>query len=179
MTQFVAIAAEIEVNGETVRSFLNGMSGFEPLFEKALVDNGLGELQDGAWYSQQAWLNAFKQIAERTGPGALKTIGRRIICSAYWPPEVRTVEKALASIDQAYHLNHRGGEIGSYHYSKLGERMARIVCNNPYPCDFDIGVIDGAVKRFARPHERPLIVHERPDVCRKSLADACSYLITW
>lgn len=179
MAQFKALAQNVEVNGKTVLSFINGMGTYQSIFENALRENGINHPQKGDWYSQQAWLNAFSFIASKTGPATLKTIGKQIIESAVWPPNVNTIEASLASIDVAYHINHRGGEIGHYYYEKVGERTVRIVCNNPYPCDFDMGVIDGAAKKFTTLHQKPFIQHDHPGVCRKIKGDICSYLISW
>jgi hypothetical protein len=179
MTQFIAIAPDVEVNGETVQAFLTGMGGFQSLFQNALQDNGIKNPQSGDWFPQQAWLNAFSLIAGKTGPATLKTIGKRIIDSAIWPPDVDNMEKALASIDVAYHMNHRGGNIGNYNVEKIGDRSVRMICNNPYPCDFDLGIIDGVMKKFAQSADRPVIQHENPEECRKNNRDICSYLITW
>ena len=179
MAQFKTLTPNVEVNGETIQSFINGMGSYQSIFEHTLKENGITKPQKGEWYSQQDWLNSFSVIAQKTGPATLKMIGKQIIHTAVWPPDVNTINKALASIDVAYHLNHRGGEIGHYQYEKLAERKARITCNNPYPCDFDLGVISGAINKFAVPQDRPVIVHEDINICRKNHGDICVYIITW
>jgi hypothetical protein len=119
MAQFKAFAPNVEVNGETVLSVLDGMGPYKESGLKILADNGIKDPQPGVWYPQQAWLNAFKIIADKIGVCTLLAIGKTIPANAKWPPQVDTVEKALVSIDIAYHINHRGGEIGTYHFEKL------------------------------------------------------------
>ena len=87
----------------------------------------------------------------------LLMIGRQIPKNAKWPPDVDTLEKGLASIDVAYHLNHRGGEIGSYRFEKTSANTAKMVCRNPYPCDFDLGLIDAVAHKF-KPDNAPIFM---------------------
>ena len=63
---------------------------------KILAEHGIANPQPGHWYPQQAWLDAFKAIAEKIGAGTLLAIGKTIPENAQWPPHVDTIEKALA-----------------------------------------------------------------------------------
>ncbi|MFC2137727.1 hypothetical protein ACFLTE_06090 [Bacteroidota bacterium] len=45
-------------------------------------------------------------------------------------------------------MNHRNGSIGNYKYEKTGEKSAIITCTNPYPDDFDKGIISAMARRF-------------------------------
>ena len=46
------------------------------------------------WYPQQAWLNAFREIAQTIGASTLHQIGLSIPGSAKFPPGVNPIEKA-------------------------------------------------------------------------------------
>ncbi|MDR3578010.1 MAG: hypothetical protein P4L50_29445 [Anaerolineaceae bacterium] len=179
MAQFEALAPEVEVNGPTILSFIKGMGAFKDMFEKILADNGILEPNEGCWYSQQNWLDAFKEIANKTGPATLKKIGMNIPQTANWPSKIDSIQKALESIDVAYHMNHRGGEIGHYRFEKVNDRSSRIICDNPYPCDFDRGLIEATAIKFAKVSEYPICMHENPQTCRKTGAVKCKYLVTW
>ncbi len=179
MTQFKAFAPGVEVNGETVLAFINGMGPFRNTGLEILAQHGIRDPQPGAWYPQQAWLDAFRQVAEKMGPGTLLAIGKSIPEAAQWPPQVDTLEKALASIDVAYHLNHRGGEIGHYAFESTGPRSARVTCQNPYPSDFDLGIVSAVARRFAPPGKFPAVKLDETAPTRKKGAEACTYLITW
>jgi hypothetical protein len=179
MAQYKALAPDVEVNGPTVLSFINDMGAFKVMFQKILAENGIIDPKEECWYSQQNWLDAFKVIAQKTGPATLKKIGMNIPSAAIWPPQIDSIEKALASIDIAYHINHRGGEIGHYQFEKVNDRSSRIICDNPYPCDFDKGLIEATAIRFANVGEYPLCKHQDPQVCRKTGASICTYLVTW
>jgi hypothetical protein len=194
MAQFVAFNPTVEVNGETVLSIVNGMEMFKKEAFDILKTNGIDNPKPGLWYPQQAWLNAFKTISEKLGANTLFLIGKKIPESAQWPPFVDNIEKALGSIDIAYHMNHRIGVealfnpmtgvmkegIGHYGFSKAGDTSVVMVCNNPYPCDFDRGIIDAAAKKF-KP-SNVLTVNTRHDdsqPCRKKGHDSCTYLVNW
>jgi hypothetical protein len=178
MAQFIALAPGVEVNGAAILSVVEGMGAFiKP--RKILARYGIVDPKAGEWYSQQAWLDAFKEIAERIGPATLRVIGNKIPEVALWPPGVDTVEKALASIDVAYHMNHRGGEIGHYHYQRINEQSARMVCDNPYPDDFDLGIIEATARRFSPEGTLVFVRHDDSQPCRKKDGDSCTYLVVW
>jgi hypothetical protein len=107
MTMFVAITANAEVNGETVYSVVAGMGSFKTRAQEVLTKNGIENPKPGRWYSQQAWLNAFKEISTSIGPNTLYCIGLKIPENAKFPPHIETIEDALQAIDVAYHMNHR------------------------------------------------------------------------
>ncbi len=177
MSQFQALALGVEVNGAAIQSIIEGMRSFRAMALHILASQGIDDPETSKWYPQQAWLDAFKEISANMGMSTLKTIGRRIPEVALWPKEVNTVDKALASIDVAYHMNHRGGEIGHYHYKKNDESLWTIVCDNPYPCDFDAGIIEATAKKFA-PKGTPIFVtHTDLMGCRKKGSESCTYVV--
>lgn len=180
MTQLKAFAPNVEVNGETVLSILDGMGIFKHEGIRILADNNIPNPQPGQWFKQQDWLNAFKTIAEKVGPKTLRAIGRKIPENAQWPPQVDTLEKALGSVDMAYHMNHRNGDIGFYKYESPGGNKGRMVCKNPYPCDFDRGIIESVCRKFKPPSvPRVKVTHDDAQPCRQKGADSCTYLIEW
>jgi hypothetical protein len=180
MAQFKPFAAGVEVNGETVLSVIDGMGSFRESALHILAENGIPNPQPGKWYSQKAWLDAFKSISDKMGDTTLLAIGRQIPENAQWPPEVNTLEKALGSIDVAYHMNHRGGEIGHYQLEMTGSKSGKMICRNPYPDAFDRGIIDAVCRKF-KPKETLLVnvKHDDSQPCRKKGADSCTFLVTW
>ncbi|MBN2216074.1 MAG: hypothetical protein JW719_01730, partial [Pirellulales bacterium] len=107
MAQFVAFANGVEVNGETVFSVIDGMGVFRAKALDILARNGIAEPKAGRWYSQQAWLESFRVIAQTIGMVTLYAIGKKIPENAKFPRDIDSIEKALAGIDVAYHMNHR------------------------------------------------------------------------
>jgi hypothetical protein len=180
MAQFKAFAPGVEVNGETVLSVVAGVPGSEAMAKEILASCGIVDPQAGKWYPQQAWLDAFKKLADEVGPRTLQNIGKAIPENAQWPPTVTSLDTALPSIDMAYHMNHRGGDIGTYGYQKIGDRGARMVCRNPYPCEFDRGIIISVAKRF-KPADVAAVntTHDDTQPCRSKGGDSCTYVVEW
>ncbi|NLF50781.1 MAG: hypothetical protein GX577_06555 [Leptolinea sp.] len=194
MTQFVALVEGVEVNGETVLSIVDGMGILKDKALKILSDYGIDNPQPGLWYSQQAWLDSFKQIAAKFRPLTLTSIGRKIPENAVFPPDIDEIGKALAAIDVAYHINHRidsvplfdpstgvmSEGIGHYFVKSTGPNSAIFICNNPYPCDFDRGIIDAMAFRY-RPagSNNVTITHDDESHCRKNGGQECRYIVRW
>ncbi|MFW9993776.1 MAG: hypothetical protein ACFFD4_17150 [Candidatus Odinarchaeota archaeon] len=183
MTQFVTMSKGTLVNGATIMSVVDGLGVFKKLAENIFRYAGLPipeEIVPDAdhWYSQQRWLDAFKIIAERVGSRTLFRIGLKIPENAVFPPEINDVESALQSIDVAYHMNHKNygtNGLGHYRCVKTGEKEIRIVCDNPYPCDFDWGIITAMAKRF---NQLVKVKHDHGK-CRKNGDETCTYTVTW
>jgi hypothetical protein len=194
MAQFVAFNPKVEVNGETVLSIVDGMGAFKERAYKFLADNGIQNPEPGKWYPQQSWLDAFKAIAQATGDFTLFNIGKKIPENAQFPPEINTIDKALAAIDVAYHMNHRiDGQvmfdpatgkmlegIGHYGFQQMNEREIRMVCENPYPSDFDRGIIEAMAQKF-KPAGAGFIIVKLDESLpsRKKGADSCTYTVKW
>jgi hypothetical protein len=189
--QFQAINPKVEVNGQTVLSVVEGMASFKDVAYDILAKHGIKDPKPGEWYNQQNWLDAFKEIAEEIGDFTLNSIGKKIPENADWPPTVNSVETALSSIDIAYHMNHRldgkvlfnpeNGQmkegIGHYGYEKLEGNNVKMVCDNPYPCDFDKGIIEAAANKFKSGSE--IVTIKQEGDCRKAGKETCTYLISW
>jgi hypothetical protein len=179
MAQFKAFSDGVEVNGETVLSIVDGMGAMKFMAMKILKEAGIIDPKPGQWYRQQAWLDAFRKISESVGANTLSQIGQKIPENAQFPPQIDTIEKALAAIDVAYHMNHRGGEIGRYEYSSDGPNKATLVCTNPYPCNFDRGIILAMARRFGPKGSSPRVVHDDAKSCRVKGDESCTYHVSW
>lgn len=175
MAQFQSFADGVTVNGQTVISVIEGMKHSREKAIQILGNHGITNPQKEEWYPQQSWLNSFKEIAESIGTYALYCIGVTIPDNAQFPPAIDSLEKALASIDIAYHLNHRGGEIGYYKFLKDVDGSLHFICNNPYPCEFDRGIIEGVARKYITAEQLVLVKHDDTAPCRDKDADSCTY----
>ena len=66
--------------------------------------------------------------------------------------------------------------IGHYAFRRDGPRSGVMVCNTPYPSDFDRGIVAGVARKF-RPNATVVIDETKPS--RKRGAHSCSYIIAW
>lgn len=155
------------------------MGGFKSTAIKILTENGIGNPQPGSWYSQQSWLNAFKKISEGIGSATLFSIGQKVPENANFPPSIDSIHKALAAINTAYHLNHRNGLIGEYRYEKISERSARIICTNPYPDEFDRGIISQMSRKFQPAGANVKVTIDESKPSRTKGGDSTTFLINW
>ncbi|MBN1793213.1 hypothetical protein JW826_06025 [Candidatus Woesearchaeota archaeon] len=193
MALFKAYNPKVEVNGETVLSVVKGMGSMKAMGMKILDGNSIKDPKPGQWYPQQAWLDAFKYIAEKIGDSTLKSIGKAIPENAQWPPSVNSVESALASIDVAYHLNHRllgkplfdmktgkmSEGIGHYAFEKTSSKSAKVTCDNPYPDAFDQGIIESAGKKFAKDGEMVIVKVDEKAGTRTQGKEKTIFVVTW
>lgn len=187
---FVAQADDIAVNGQTVLSVAKAFSVVKDLGYKILERHGFKDVKEDAWYPQQQWLDAFREIHETMGGVTLFQIGKKIPDSAKFPPEIDTVEKALAAIDVAYHMNHsRRGKplfdpatgtmeegIGHYRVVSASEGEAVMVCDNPYPDEFDRGIIEAMAAKFGK---RVIVEVDADAGTRERGREATTYRIRW
>ncbi|MCC5943588.1 MAG: hypothetical protein JJT94_01530 [Bernardetiaceae bacterium] len=182
MAQFIPFAPNVEVNGQTVLSIVNAFEVGRLYRLSILEEHGIENPQPGEWYSQAAWLNAFKEIADSIGDHTLFSIGKSIPENADFPPDIDNLKKALQAINMAYQMNHRGGDIGYYKLIKFDEqaKIAYMECRNPYPSEFDRGIITTMARRF-KPADAMIANVELDTLLPTRLqgAESCTYKVTW
>lgn len=197
--QFKPLEPGIEVAGGSLRAIVDGFSKYPSVAMKYLTKFGLlkpgattpSDFDSEAWYSQEAWLSAYEAIAKEVGFNSLYTIGKAIVEVTQIPKHVNDIHAGLSSLDVIYHLNHRkNGQvlfnpetgvmlpgIGNYKYQPVpNEKCITFVCDNPYPCDFDRGLITGLATRF---EPQSSTRHDNEAACRKKGAESCTYVVRW
>jgi hypothetical protein len=179
MKQFTASSDRVEVNGETVYSVIDGLGTYKNSAVQILERQGIVDVKPGQWYNQQAWLNAFKEISQKLGDNTLFYIGLKIPENAKFPPDIDTVHKALAIIDVAYHMNHRGGEICNYQYETIDDRSGKMICTNPYPDSFDKGIITFMIRKY-NPYKTVAKVEiDQNQAIRNKGGESTTFLLSW
>lgn len=197
--QFKAIEPGIDVSGESLGAILDGFKKYPTIAMKYMVKFGLVKNQGSkaptidraAWYPQEAWLSAYEGIAKEVGVNSLFNIGKGVPEHAVFPPHVNDIHSGLASMDVAYHMNHRKngkvmfnpqtGEMleGIGHYAckpVSNENRIVCVCDDPYGCDFDRGIVTAMAARFEAGAK---VAHDDDAPCRKKGAGACTYVVWW
>lgn len=181
---------KIETNGQTIWAIVDAMEEDKEMAIEILANNGIINLQPDKFYSLQNFLHAFNEIATEIGPKMLFKIGKAVLRNAKFPPDVNDIHKALSLINIAYHMNHKkDGQdmfdpstgvlldgIGNYIYQKKNETSGIMICNNPYPGEFDRGIISAMARKFEPLAEVTLDIAAEAHI---QLGDSRSYLITW
>jgi hypothetical protein len=197
--QFRPFEPGIEVRGIGLQWLVNGFrilpeTGLRYLARYGLTcqgRDGKPALDVSGWYSQDAWLACFEAIDREVGPNVMTDIGRHVGENAPAPPDVHDIDASLRSLDVTYHMFHRkrgvpmfdegSGRmlegIGHYGYErKSGKHEITCVCENPYPCNFDLGIVQGFAARF---EARATVEHVDGSSCRKQGGERCTYVVTW
>jgi hypothetical protein len=197
--QFKVFEPGIEVSGNMISSTIEGFKRYPSVVMKYLARFGIisksqgkpEDLNRDGWYKLDDWLAAYEHIANEVGVNSLYGIGKSVPENAVFPPHISDIHSAIASIDAAYHMNHRKNGalmfnpetgqmldgIGHYRYQPVAnERRIICVCENPYPCEFDRGLVSAMAARF-EPLART--VHDNEAPCRKKAADSCTLIVSW
>ncbi|WNG33661.1 hypothetical protein F0U61_08485 [Archangium violaceum] len=197
--QCVPFEEGIEIKGQTLKSVVDGFNAFAVLGSAYLLDEGIGtrspnglvSLDPEGWYSQRSCLLCFQQISRQLGDGLLMQIGMAIPRNAHFPEGIQNIHDAIRTLDVAYHLNHRKNGrvmwdpstrrmeegIGHYGYEPVpGQRKIFSLCNTPYPCAFDQGLLTAMAQRYA---SNARVTHDNASLCRKLRGDRCGYFISW
>ncbi len=179
MSETAEQVAPVEVSGAAVEAFLAALGPYRGRGQKVMERNcgGGRPTPDGLFYPMQGFLEALAEFQQQFGTDFMRNVGALIYEKAAFPPGIKSAEQALAICDTAYQMNHRNaeGRIGGYHWTSE-KKGGRMVCDNPYPCSFDLGIVSGILRQFGVQGE---VHHEDPGTCRSRGATACTYRVEW
>lgn len=172
MEVFKSPSTDAQARGAAIVAILDGVpDAFERRASGILSAHGIDSVSVDEWYPLQAYLDAYRTIVEEIGEVTLAQIGRTTPQTAEWPPGVDTPFDALASINDAYQMNHRGDDVGFYETTRTGATSARVTAHTPYPCTYERALVEGAADLFA---DGPA----RAETVESSGAD-CTFDVTW
>ena len=174
----------VEVSGRVVRQAADGLRELPDdgaRSREILVRNGFDDPNPDEWYPLVRLLDALETIGATLGDEALTRLGTKIPEGVEWPSDVETASEGFETVDDAYQLNHRGGDIGYYEFTEVADRERRVTCANPYPCAFDKGIIEGTLRVFSHNFSyTPMVfLHETSEQCRADGGEECTYRVSW
>ncbi|MCP3145351.1 hypothetical protein [Pyxidicoccus xibeiensis] len=195
----VPYAPGITVSGTSARAVIEAVKSFSVLVAELLQvlkvetrdASGALVIDANAWYPVEHYLEAYKKIDTLLGGRGLEKIGTLVPKNAVLPPGLSDAHSVLAGTDIAFHMNHcRDGTpmfdpatgqmlegIGHYAYRPVeGKKEVHMVCDTPYPCRFDQGLLKGFAQRF---EPTATLVHDLSTGCRAKGGASCTYIITW
>lgn len=182
MSVYKAREATAEVSSDIVLGIIQAVGDLGPYVRDLLIKGGVVEsqLKEGEWINEQVWLDGLKHIDESLGRGTLFNIGKQIPSLMNITSDFSDFESAVETINKAYHQVHRGGEIGDYQIVDRSDYKISIVCDTPYPSDFDRGIIT-AMARIVTPEDTLIVrvMHDDNAECKHKSAESCTYNLTW
>lgn len=180
MAEYKSFSKDAIVSGDPVTGLVTALSTGQDTRLQILKKHGI-DPKPGEWYPQQAWLDAFKEIASNIGNHTVFMIGKTIAEKAEFPP-IDGIETALNVFDQAYKMNNKGGECGEYTLTKFdgANKTAVMVCRTPYPSEFDRGLLTAIVRKF-RPQGslKADVTLDTSKETRTKGAESCTFNIAW
>ncbi len=173
MTEFASFDPDVEVRGEVLMAWIDGTRGKVMPY---LEEQGIPRVENGLWYRLQTALDALYAFSLSS---SLFNAGLLIPEHAVFPPDIQTFDDVLKALDTAYHMNHRNGEIGHYQVDFTSDRHVTVTAENPYPCEFDFGLLRYLAGRFAPEGIEIEVVHDPKAPCRKTGDHSCTYHLKW
>ncbi len=169
---------KVEVSGTVVNAVIEVMGAFRSVALGILAKNNIVDPKPHLWYNLRDWLASFDTIIADVGPNTLHQIGRQVSGSAPIPPQIDTLQKVYGALDDAYYSQHRGGDIGHYHYISTGRRSGTMISTTAYPTEFDRGILTALAERF-EPQSLVDIQLDELSETRQRGGDSCTFLISW
>ena len=174
MAEFIAFDPNSEVRG------LGLLLAIYELGNEAravLTNHGFTSIDLDKWYPLQPLLNAFQDLSQM-GSFNMVSFGMQIPDVLTFPPIGTPLDVILQGMNHNYLANHRG-DCGEHIYKKTGTREATITSRNPYPSDFDYGVLYRTVQKYRPTTSREFSVIRAKSPCRKYGDDRCIYTLKW
>lgn len=145
---------------------------------KILEQQGIINPTVEEWYPIKSFLHFYDEVLKEYGPNTLFDLGKAVPDSAVFPPGVDSLQAGLDLIGTAYNMNHRNGYFGFYKLVEhLPEKKEVIMqCYNPYPCDFDRGLLTSMARKF-KLGVRVVVDESKP--CKSKGASESWYIISY
>lgn len=175
-------SSRAEVWGGTILGILRGMEAAGcagPELQDLLQLGSLPMVEAGDWYPLNRFLGVLKEAEAHFGADALRAGGRAILTTSKFPPDLDSLTRGLQMLDVAYQVNHRNGAIGRYRCTELTEGRAVMICENPYPCALDQGLLERLIAEFAPSGLQGSVTHVAGKPCRCQGGRACHLEVRW
>lgn len=196
MEQQFVIDPGIEVGGSAIGSIIDAFQQYPSIVTKYLVQSGIlsgkqSQIDRTAWYPLDKWLAVYHSIAKDVGVNSLYTIGKKVPEYVDIPPHVTDIRSLFATLNIAYHVGHRKNGVIMFDATtgKTLDGIGKVTCDapkderkltltfeNPYPCEFDRGLIHAFAMRF---EAAARVVHDAAAPCRKKGGRTCTYVVSW
>ncbi|TCP53374.1 hypothetical protein EV586_106108 [Tumebacillus sp. BK434] len=145
------IHGNAEANGLIVQTIVDGCGVFMNRARTILGEKGIVEIDEHGWYPLQAVLETLDELKRTVGKEIICEIGKHVAMRAKEIEGVHTFEQAMHALNDICHFHHRG--VGSselaYQCLQSEPNQLHIICHNPYPHSFNLGIIRGMARKFS------------------------------
>ncbi|PRQ02435.1 hypothetical protein ENSA5_23630 [Enhygromyxa salina] len=164
-----------EYKGAALNSFILALGHSKSVISKLLADAGVDKIEPERWYDYDWARGLYYKIEAEVGPSAVIAVGRKMIETADYPPDIDGIQTLLMALGHAYRLNARGPDVGEITCELEDEHSATLVFTPKFPCALNIGIVEGSCSRYG---EQALIEHG-PNGCLDRGDPACTYHVSW
>jgi len=166
-----------EVSDRIMRELGRQLRDMDERVNPILNKYGLLSPSEKTWHAHRDVLQMIREVASGNNDCDLYSTGA-IVQACLGLSDIKGgVNMALAAVDDQYQSTHRGPDAGGYQLLKWKCGTISVTCDNPYPCEFDRGMLESLLKRFAPSGIVPDIVHDHDARCRDLGDHACTYKI--
>jgi hypothetical protein len=147
--KYLSLSPNAEISGRSVLITYNTQFPFSnPSVQDLMLKEGLSEINELFWYSQQKSLNVIEELENVHGTDALELMGYQMISDVH-ALAVTDLEADLLFIDTVYRLAHRNDDNVYYDLIEYTPEKCRAVfeCITAYPFAFDKGIMKAIVER--------------------------------
>ncbi|MCF6242497.1 MAG: hypothetical protein L3J74_14255 [Bacteroidales bacterium] len=180
---FKSYEPEVEVNGQIIENFQNGLPAhLKPKIKEILSTHNLSDANSEVWFLEQDWLNALKKIKEKYGDNMFYDFAYQMQEQVKYQEHINRLELALMFLNMYQHEHHRGGEVGKYTLTAFdeGANKASIECKTVYPDDYNRAIITALSKYFKPEGALVIFVRENQLLPMRSNGDEqTTFNITW
>jgi hypothetical protein len=172
---------DAKVLGQILKRILEGFGSYVDTFQEDLCKSlGVEKIgyTENDWYELSKFLNTLAEFQKRFGRDFIKNVGKGVFTNAPFPPGIDSVEKGMSMTNEAYYMNHQAspGEVGSYIWTQESDNKGVMFCDNPYPCAFDYGLLEGISQTFS---PNAMVFHDNTKPCRQKGGDSCTFIVQW
>jgi hypothetical protein len=169
-------ATRTQVSGRAIESTLDQvMVVFRRRIEEALTEQGIDDVNSHRWYPVGQFADVLEMVERDAGEAVVRKLGAAIPESMDWQGSPVSVKEGLDALPDGYRTCHRG-LTGGYDMESSDENSATVVCETPYPPEFDKGVIKGTAERFGAGFTK---IEELNATPRASGETAHTYEVSW
>jgi hypothetical protein len=182
MAQFVCFYPNATVSGRVVNMLLKiAPLQHAPVYE-TLQRHGLQNPHEEQWYSLQNYLNAYRELSRQLGSYFLLNAGKQFFSFIRLGAEIQTLPDAVKALNEWYKDQHRGEQLEYFQVQGVFPERCEIqvLCQNPYPCYFDRGLLLALTKKYRPEQAKFFNVELHPNKPNRLMgSDESTYIISW